>query len=78
MLLLHELKKGQTAIIRAFRNDTLSTRLIEMGCLPGEKVMVSRTAPLGCPYAIRVAGYELSLRREEAAAVEVELYTASL
>jgi ferrous iron transport protein A len=73
MLFLNDLKKGQKAIIKAFRNDRLSTKLIEMGCLPGEEIMLSRTAPLGCPYAISVAGYELSLRKDEAASVVVEL-----
>jgi ferrous iron transport protein A len=70
---LAELKKGQTAIIRSFANDSLSAKLIEMGCLPGETIRLSKTAPLGCPLAVTVAGYELSLRREEAASVMVEL-----
>ncbi|MCC6370294.1 MAG: ferrous iron transport protein A [Bacteroidia bacterium] len=73
MLSLDELKKGQKAIIKSFSNDLLSTRLIEMGCLPGETVVLSKKAPLGCPYAIQVAGYELSLRKDEASTIEVEL-----
>ena len=44
-----------------------------MGCLPGEPLSLSRTAPLGCPIAFHIAGYVLSLRREEAAAVMVDL-----
>jgi len=70
---LAELKKGQKAIIRSFANEILSSKLIEMGCLPGETISLSRTAPLGCPLAVTVAGYELSLRREEAASVLIEL-----
>lgn len=70
---LAELKKGQKAIIRSFASELLSSKLIEMGCLPGETIMLSKTAPLGCPLAVNVAGYELSLRREEAAAVLIEL-----
>lgn len=73
MISLAELKKGQKAYIRSFTNDALSSKLIEMGCLPGEPIMLSRTAPLGCPLAINIAGYELSLRREEAASVLIEL-----
>lgn len=73
MLSLAELQKGQKAIIRSFTNDSLSTRLIEMGCLPGEEIILSKKAPLGCPYAVQVAGYELSLRKEEAAAVMIDL-----
>jgi ferrous iron transport protein A len=70
---LAELKKGQKAIIRSFTDLTLSSRLIEMGCLPGETIMISKTAPLGCPMAINIAGYELSLRKNEAASVLIEV-----
>ncbi|MBA3663811.1 MAG: ferrous iron transport protein A [Bacteroidetes bacterium] len=73
MRTLAKLQKGQQAIIRAFTNKALSYKLIEMGCLPGERITLSKIAPLGGPVAIHVAGYELSLRREEAAAVMVEL-----
>jgi ferrous iron transport protein A len=73
MLSLADLKKGQKAFIKSFTNDALSSKLIEMGCLPGESIMLSKTAPLGCPLAINIAGYELSLRREEAASVLIEL-----
>ena len=70
---LAELKKGQKAIVRSFTSNSVGTRLIEMGCLPGETISLSKTAPLGCPLAVTIAGYELSLRREEAAAVLIEL-----
>jgi ferrous iron transport protein A len=70
---LADLKKGQKALVKAFTNHSLSSKLIEMGCLPGEFLVLSRTAPLGCPLAISIAGYELSLRRDEAASVLIEL-----
>jgi ferrous iron transport protein A len=70
---LDHLKIGQTAVIRAFINEALSSKLIEMGCLPGETVSLSKTAPFGCPMAINIAGYELSLRKDEAALVMIEL-----
>lgn len=70
---LANLKKGEKALIRSFTNEALSSKLIEMGCLPGESVMISCTAPLGCPVAVNIAGYQLSLRKEEAASVIVEL-----
>lgn len=70
---LAQLKKGQKAVIRSITDPTLSTRLIDMGCLPGETITLSKTAPLGCPLAVRVAGYELTLRIEEAESVLVEL-----
>ena len=70
---LAQLKKGQKAVIISFTNEALSSKLIEMGCLPGEIVVLSKTAPLGCPFAINISGYELSLRKEEAASVIIEL-----
>jgi ferrous iron transport protein A len=73
MLSLADLKKGQKALVKSFTNEALSSKLLEMGCLPGELLSLTRTAPFGCPLAISVAGYELSLRREEAAAVLVEI-----
>jgi ferrous iron transport protein A len=39
---------------------------MEMGCIPGEIVIVEQIAPLGDPISIRVAGYSLSLRKNEA------------
>lgn len=70
---LAQLKAGEHAIIKSFNNDVLSNRLIEMGCLPGEEVCISKKAPLGCPVTINVANYELCLRVSEAEAVLVEL-----
>jgi ferrous iron transport protein A len=40
-----------------------------MGCLPGEKITVSRVAPLGDPIAVTVSGYQLSLRKREASTI---------
>jgi ferrous iron transport protein A len=70
---LAQLEKGQKALIRSFTNDSLSAKLIEMGCMPGELVQITKKAPLGCPFAISISGYELSLRKEEAASVLIEL-----
>ncbi len=46
---------------------------MEMGLLPGTRVDVVRLAPLGDPMDLRVRGFHLSIRREEAARVQVEL-----
>ena len=70
---LAQLKKGQKAIIRSITDSKLGSRLMDMGCLPGEIITISKTAPLGCPVAVRVAGSELSLRIDEAESVLVEL-----
>ncbi len=69
---LSEIKVRSTVIIKAFNNDALFLKLMEMGCVPGEKVTVDQIAPLGDPISISVAGYQLSLRLNEADHVLVE------
>lgn len=71
MSTLDTLKEGQTATINAFKDVFLSLKLIEMGCLPGEKVKLAYVAPFGDPIAIEVSGYTLSLRKQEASTVVV-------
>lgn len=68
---LSQLKIGQKGIIKEFTDLEMSVKLMEMGCLPGEIVTVERIAPLGCPIAISVSGYQLSLRVQEASTVEL-------
>lgn len=51
----------------------IAARLLDLGCIPGETLELSKTAPLGCPLAICVDGSELSLRKTEAQSVEVEI-----
>lgn len=63
---LSEVEVGKTVIISSFENDEIFLKLMEMGCVPGEKIRVDQTAPLGDPISITVAGYQLSLRLDEA------------
>jgi ferrous iron transport protein A len=70
---LSELRPGQIGIIREFNNNDLFLKLMEMGCLPGEKIQLEQIAPLGDPICISVAGYHLSLRINEAEHIMVEL-----
>jgi ferrous iron transport protein A len=69
---LSEIKSGKSATIRSFENDELFIKLMEMGCLPGEKITVEQIAPLKDPISVSVAGYILSLRLEEAENIIVE------
>lgn len=69
---LLDLKLGNTGIVKGFTDLNLSVKLMEMGCLPGEKVTYLRVAPLGDPISILIAGYQLSLRKEEAATILVQ------
>ena len=70
---LSELKQGQSGEITGFEDSELELKLMEMGCIPGEKVIVEQIAPLGDPISIRIAGYFLSLRKNEAAQILVEI-----
>ena len=63
---LSELKLGTKAIIDSFSDKELALKLMEMGCLPGEKIHIERKAPLGDPIAISISGYVLSMRKAEA------------
>ena len=47
-------------------------RLMSMGLIPGTKVTVLRSAPMGDPIAIGIRSYNLALRREDAALISVE------
>jgi ferrous iron transport protein A len=69
---LSELKQGQRGRIRCFDNDELELKLMEMGCIPGEEVVVEQVAAMGDPISIRIAGYLLSLRLNEANQIIVD------
>jgi ferrous iron transport protein A len=69
---LSELEIGQEAIIRHFEDDEIFLKLMEMGFIPGEKVTVDQVAPFGDPIAIHIAGYQVSLRLNEASKIMVE------
>ena len=69
---LSDLKVGTTAIIQSFESNDIFLKLMEMGCVPGEKIKIEQVAPLGDPISISVAGYSLSLRLDEAQNIFVE------
>lgn len=70
---LSELKPGQEGIIKEFNSDEISLKLMEMGCVPGERILLEQIAPLGDPISVNVAGYHLSLRLNEAEHILVEI-----
>jgi Fe2+ transport system protein FeoA len=59
--------------VRIGGTGALRRRFAEMGIVRGELIRAERVAPLGDPVAYRVKGYTLSLRREDAAQIEVTL-----
>jgi len=70
---LAKLAVGKRArVIQIAGGDDVSMRLLEMGLTPGVEVLVVGQAPLGDPLELEVRGYRLSVRKSEAARVEVE------
>ena len=74
MSTLAEVKVGFAGKVAQIRgDDDISVRLLEMGLTPGVAVRVIGAAPLGDPIELELRGYRLSLRRSEAARVEIEV-----
>ena len=71
IMTLGELKIGEKAIIKSFNNDKLALRLLEMGCLPGEEVIIKSTTPMGDPIIIELNAGLYALRLENANEIEV-------
>lgn len=70
---LNEIKPGASGTITAVGGEgVLRRRLLDMGLTPKTRVMVRKVAPMGDPIEIRLRGYELTIRREEAAKIQVE------
>lgn len=74
-VLLSDLEIGEKAVILNFKDEDLSLKLLEMGCLPGNEVEVVHFAPFGDPMAVKVSGYTLSMRKQEASEIIVEKLT---
>lgn len=70
---LSDLKPGQEGIIKEFNSNEIFLKLMEMGCVPGERILLEQIAPLGDPISVNVAGYHLSLRLNEAEHILVEI-----
>lgn len=71
---LDKLPLGQEAVITAVSGEgALRCRLLDMGLIPKTRVRVEKIAPLGDPLELRVRGYSLSLRKEDAGKIEVEV-----
>ena len=69
---LADLDPGQSGeIVDVSGGGDMEIRLLEMGLTPGVRITVVKRAPLGDPLELRVRGYHVSLRRAEAATVQV-------
>jgi Fe2+ transport system protein FeoA len=63
---------SEGSITKVNGEGALRLRLLDMGLIPGTSVSVRKVAPLGDPIEIRVRGYELTLRKEDAALIDLK------
>lgn len=63
---------GDAFKIQDIGDSELKQRLMTMGLIPGTQIKVLRSAPFGDPMAIGIRSYNLALRREDAAKIEVQ------
>ena len=69
---LNELEIGKTGkVVRLNGEGAVKRRIMDMGLTKGTEVTVRKVAPLGDPIEVTVRGYELSIRKDEAASIEI-------
>ncbi len=70
---LNDFAVGESGKIKSVSGEgKIRRRLFDMGVTPGAYLVMRKKAPLGDPIEITIRGYELTLRKAEAACVEVE------
>ena len=73
MKTLQDVAVGESAVVlRLHGTGAVKRRMMDMGITRGTEIFVRKIAPLGDPMELTVRGYELSLRKADAAMVEVE------
>ena len=73
MKTLREVPVGMTARVKRIHGEgPLRRRIMDMGITKGVDIYMRKVAPLGDPLELTVRGYELSVRKNEAEAIEVE------
>ncbi len=69
---LRDLKPGEEGVVaRIGDRGPMRRRIMDMGVTPGVLIKVVKVAPLGDPIEVNLRGYELSLRKDEAAQIEI-------
>ena len=73
MRTLKEVKIGETVKVSKINGEgAVKRRIMDMGITRGTEIYVRKVAPLGDPLEVTVRGYELSIRKADAAMVDVE------
>ena len=71
---LDEFKIGETGLVKKVEGEgRFRRRLLDMGVTPGTEIYLRKKAPLGDPLEITLRGYELTLRKDEARLVVLEV-----
>ena len=71
---LSEMKPNEKGtILKVGAGGAIRRRILDMGVVAGSEVEVERVAPLGDPIELKIKGYHLSLRKEEAARIQIEV-----
>ena len=69
---INDLSIGQCGIVTEVGGEgALRLRFLDMGLIPGTRVTLQKVAPMGDPIQIRLRGYELTIRREDAMQIEL-------
>lgn len=68
---LKDTKPGMVVRIDSVGESNLKQRLMTMGLIPGTRVEILNSAPLGDPIALRLRSYNLAMRRDDAAQIQV-------
>jgi Fe2+ transport system protein FeoA len=71
MITLRDLKPGERGVVVGWAGSAPPIRLLEMGVMQGTEIEVVKLAPLGDPIEIKLRGYHLSLRKQEAEQIEI-------
>lgn len=70
---LEQLPIGKNAVITSVGGEgALRCRLLDMGLIPGTRIVIKKIAPMGDPVEIRIRGYELTIRMDDARKIDVE------
>lgn len=69
---IDDLKIGEDGVITQVGGEgALRLRFLDMGLIPGTKVLLQKIAPMGDPIQIQIRGYELTIRREDAQKIAI-------
>lgn len=72
MKTLQQSKVGDTAVVKKIHGEgAVRRRIMDMGITKGVQIYIRKLAPLGDPIEVNVRGYELSIRKADAAMIEI-------